>query len=73
MPYLLKVRGDKLTKETENQKEGGLLRKSLYVREDQAKALKIMAALENKNEYKIVIEALDEYIPKKYVDMASDK
>lgn len=50
-----------------------LKRWNLYVRPEQKKAAQIMAAVEEKNEYDIVIEALDKHIPKKYFDMAQEK
>lgn len=57
----------------ENPSFKDLIRKTLYVRKDQDIALKIMSAMEGKNEYEIVIESLDNFIDKKYYDMAQDK
>jgi hypothetical protein len=45
-------------------------RKSVYVKNKTDKALKIMAALEETNEYIILNKALEQFIPKKYLDMA---
>lgn len=50
-----------------------LKRKTFYLRDDQITAIKLMATLEDKAEYNIIVEALDKYIPKKYFDMARTK
>jgi len=50
-----------------------LVRKTFYIRKDQDVALKIMAAVSDKNEYEIVIESLDNFIDQKYFNMAQEK
>ena len=49
-----------------------LKRKTLYVTETQDIALRLMKACEKKDEYQIVIEALNKHIPQKYIDMAAE-
>lgn len=50
-----------------------LVRKTFYIRKDQDIALKIMAAMNDKNEYEVVIESLDNFIDQKYFNMAQEK
>lgn len=49
---------------------GGLTRKTIYVEPIQDKAIAIMAAIEKKYEYEIIISALRDYLPQEYLEMA---
>lgn len=46
------------------------IQKSYYVNAQLNKALKFMAAEENKTENEIIVDALNSFVPKKFFEMA---
>lgn len=68
MCYIL--RGGFLKNTDDKYNINDLVRKTFYIRVDQNKALKYYIVDEGCTEYDVVIKALDNTIPKKYMDMA---